>query len=275
MPDESIRTLILATAILFAGISGFIIYFVVLYRNRQLKNKQEQAALQAAFQQELLRTQIEMQDQTLNYISGEIHDNITQVLSFVKLSLAMPKNAGESEKQLKIKESRELISQVITDLRDLSKSLSYDHITSLGLSKTIEIEVERINKSRLIDMSFILDGTPHSLGSQPELVLFRIFQEAVNNVLKHSGAKHFVARLQYQPDLFNLTLEDDGAGFSTDLQGDKNGSGLKNIINRAALIGGAATISSSPGKGCSIVVTFNPFKQQFYSDGPAHQNRFS
>jgi|SRR6185312_1013076 len=274
MPDESIRTLILATAVLFAGISGFIIYFVVLYRNRQLKNKQEQAALQATFQQELLRTQIEMQDQTLDYISGEIHDNITQVLSFVKLSLAMPKNTGESEKQQKIKESRELISQVITDLRDLSKSLSYDHITSLGLSKTIEIEVERINKSGLIDIAFIPEGAPYSLGSQPELVLFRIFQEAVNNVLKHSGAKHFMVRLQYQPDLFNLTLEDDGSGFS-DLQAGKNGSGLKNIINRAALIGGSATINSSPGKGCSIIVTLNPFKQQFYSGEPNHQNRFS
>lgn len=275
MPDESIRTLILATAALFAGISGFIIYFVVLYRNRQLKNKQEQAALQASFQQELLRTQIEMQDQTLNYISGEIHDNITQVLSFVKLSLAMPENIGEKDKQLKIKESRDLISQTITDLRDLSKSLSYDHITSLGLSKTIKIEVERVNKSGLIGASFTLDGEAYPLGSQPELVLFRIFQEALNNVLKHSGAKHFNVHLQYQPDLFNLTLKDDGSGFSTDLTGGKNGSGLKNITNRAALIGGSATISSSPGNGCSIAVTLNPFKHQFYNDGSSHQNSVS
>ena len=275
MPDESIRTLILATAVLFAGISGFIIYFVVLYRNRQLKNKQEQEALHTAFQQELLRTQIEMQDQTLNYISGEIHDNITQVLSFVKLSLAMPKSTAETEKQLKIKESRELIAQAISDLRDLSKSLSYEHITSLGLSKTIGIEMERVNKSGLVEISFELDGEAYPLGPQPELVLFRIFQEGLNNVLKHSGAKHFMVRLQYQADLFTLTLEDDGMGFSPDLQGHKNGSGLKNIINRAALIGGSATINSSPGKGCSIIVTLNPFKQQFYSDGPTHQNRFS
>lgn len=275
MPDESIRNLILAAAAFFAGISGFIIYFIVLYRNRQLKNEQERDALRSAFQQELLRTQIEMQDQTLNYISGEIHDNITQVLSFVKLSLAMPENISESDKQLKIKESRELISQTITDLRDLSKSLSYDHITSLGLSKTIKIEVERVNKSGLINASFILDGEAYPLGNQPELVLFRIFQEALNNVLKHSGAKHFTVCLQYQADLFNLTLKDDGVGFSMGLPNGKNGSGLKNITNRAALIGGSATITSSPGNGCDIAVTLNPFKQQFYNDGPAHQNSVS
>jgi signal transduction histidine kinase len=272
MRNDSIRILILATSAFFAGISGFIIYFIVLYRNRQLKNRQEQAALQAAFQHELLRAQIEMQDQTLNYISREIHDNIAQVLSFVKLSLAMPANTAPAERQSKISESRELISQAITDLRDLSKSLSYDHITSLGLSKTIEMEVDRLNKSGLIEASLVLEGGTYSLGSQSELVLFRIFQEGLNNALKHSGAKHLDIRLQYQPDLFNLTLEDDGNGFSPGLPDGKIGSGLKNMANRAALIGGVATIVSAPGRGCQIKVSLNPLKLQHYNDGGAHQN---
>jgi signal transduction histidine kinase len=238
-----------------------------LYRNKQVINKQEQEKLQSAFRQEILKTQIEVQEQTLEHISREIHDNITQVLSFVKLSLGLTKNLTDSQKQKKLDASRELIAQTITDLRDLSKSLSFEHIVSLGLVHTIEMEVERLNKSGLMNMSFSLEGTAYSLGEQRELVLFRIFQETLNNALKHAGAKNFKIGLQYQPDLFNLSLTDDGAGFSPKMLENKSGSGLRNMENRAALIGGMATIDSSPGKGCCIKVSLDPSKPQFYEIG--------
>ncbi len=93
MRYEDIEVVLLSTAALFTFVTGFIIYFVFLYRNKQIRNKQEQQELQSAFHQELLRAQIEMQEQTLTNISREIHDNITQVLSFVKLNLAMISNS--------------------------------------------------------------------------------------------------------------------------------------------------------------------------------------
>jgi signal transduction histidine kinase len=264
MPDENVRIVVFSSAALFAFIAVFIIYFVVLYRNRQLKNKKEQERLQATFKQELLKTQLEVQEQTLNYISTEIHDNITQVLSFVKLTLGSVVSGFDEEKKGKVIEIRELVAQTITDLRDLSKSLSFEYIASQGLIRTIEKEVERINKSDLIEVLLEQDGNSYPLGEQRELVLFRIFQEALNNTLKHAGAKHLKIMLQYQPDLFNLTLEDDGSGFSAEALENKSGSGLRNIENRAALIGGTATIDSSPGKGCAIKVVLNPLKQQLF-----------
>jgi hypothetical protein len=273
MHDESLRILVLLTVTLFVGITCFIIYFVVLYRNKQLKNKQEQEQLQSAFQQELLKTQIEIQEQTLTYISSEIHDNITQVLSFVKLNLGMINNETEINKK-KINESRELVSQTINDLRNLSKSLSFEHISLLGLVKTIEIEVERINNSGLINTSLLIEGEIYSLGEQCELVLFRIFQEALNNTLKYSKAKDLKISLQYHFELFNLTLEDNGIGFLVDPLVQRDGLGLRNIKNRAALIGAVATIDSTPGKGCCIDVVLNPLKPRLYIDGK-HPDRFS
>ena len=130
--------------------------------------------------------------------------------------------------------------------------------------RTVEKEVERINKSGLIEVSLEQDGNSYSLGEQKELVLFRIFQETLNNTLKHAGAKHLKISLQYQADLFNLTLKDDGSGFSAETLENKSGSGLRNIENRVALIGGTAIIDSSPGKGCTIKVVLNPLKQQLY-----------
>jgi signal transduction histidine kinase len=271
---ENIQFIVLSAALLFAVVSGFIIYFVVLYRNRQLKNKKEQDEREATFRQELLKTQLEIQEQTLENISKEIHDNITQVLSFVKLSLGTIGNTLEPDKKAKVNESRELISQSINDLRDLSKSLSFEHIAAIGLAKTIGIEVERINKSGLLKVSFLTDGQVYTIGEQQELVLFRILQEALNNSLKHSQAKHFKISLQYHNDLLNLSLEDDGVGFAPELLNSKSGSGLRNMENRAALIGGKATIESAPGEGCKIRITLNSFKQ-LYTDGGTHPNSFS
>jgi len=272
MADDEIRIAILSTAVLFAFVTVFIIYFVVLYRNRQLRNKKEQEQLQADFHQELLKTQLEVQEQTLNYVSAEIHDNITQVLSFVKLALGNLASGMDDSKKTKVGEVRELVAQVITDLRDLSKSLSFEHIASQGLVRTIEKEVERINKSGIINISLEQEGNAYSLGEQRELVLFRIFQETLNNTLKHAKAERLKIMLQYHSDLFNLTLEDDGSGFSTEILSNKDGSGLRNVENRAALIGGTAIIESAPGKGCCIKVVLNPFKQP-YTDGRTHPDR--
>jgi signal transduction histidine kinase len=259
-----INFVVIGTGLFFALLFGSIVYFVVLYRNKQQKNEREQEELQANFRQELLKTQLEVQEQTLNYISAEIHDNITQILSFVKLSLGNITSGKEGDRKTKITEARELVAQSITDLRDLSKSLSFEHIASQGLIRTIATEVERINKSGLLAISLEQEGCFYSLDEQRELVLFRIFQESLNNTLKHSNARHLKILLQYHTDLFILTLEDDGSGFSAETLENKSGSGLRNIENRAALIGGTATIDSSPGKGCNIKVALNPLKQQLY-----------
>ncbi|HZX58288.1 MAG TPA: ATP-binding protein [Mucilaginibacter sp.] len=274
MDSETIRFIVLSAALLFAVVAGFIIYFVVLYRNRQLKNKKEQEEREAAFRQELLKTQLEIQEQTFEYVSKEIHDNITQVLSFVKLSLGTMGNTLEPDKKAKVNESRELIAQSINDLRDLSKSMSFEHISSIGLAKTIETEVERINKSGLLKVFFSIEGQIYAIGEQQELVLFRILQEALNNSLKHAMAKHFKISLYYHPDLLNLSLEDDGLGFSPGSLKNKSGSGLRNMENRAALIGGKATIESAPGNGCRINISLNSFKQ-LYTDGGTHPNSLS
>ncbi len=264
--------LIFSSIILFSCLAGFIVYFLVLYKNRQLRNQQEKAALQSKFKQEILTARIEIQEDTQAHISREIHDNITQVLSFVKLNLAMLNAASDAQKNERITESRELIAQVITDLRDLSKSLSFEHIINQGLVKSLEAEVVRLNKSGMLSTTLSVLGNAYPLGEQRELVLFRIFQEALNNTLKHSGADSFKIGLEYKPDLFILTLCDNGKGFSIQPADNLKGSGLRNIENRAALVGAKAVISSTPGMGCEIKISLNPLDFDIYND-PTNSDR--
>ncbi len=268
MPNN-IESLIIITTLIFLIAPTFLLIYIFIYNQRKKKHIEEKERLKSEFQQELLKTQIEVQEQTLTNISREIHDNITQVLSFVKLNLAMIDPDDEHCKS-KINESRELVAQTINDLRNLSKSLSFEHIVRLGLVKTLEIEAERINSSGLINTQLTVEGEIYSLGEQRELVLFRIFQEALNNTLKHSGAKHLKINLQYSKLILNLTLEDDGVGFSPGLIDDNLGSGLRNMQSRAALIGAVATIDSLPDKGCCIKVTLNPFEQLYDNGTPTN-----
>jgi signal transduction histidine kinase len=189
------------------------------------------------------------------------------VLSFVKLNLALVNTPDEQQRTEKIAESRELVSQAITDLRDLSKSLSLDHITRQGLVKTIEAEAARLTKSGVIKADLATTGEIIPLGEQRELVLFRIFQESINNALKHANATDFKIVLQYIPEMFTLTLEDNGSGFSPAAASKGGGSGLKNIENRAALIGAVAEITSAPDRGCRIKVSLNPKTKDQYPNG--------
>jgi len=264
--NNNIAILVIITSLIFLIAPASILLYIYIYNQRKKKLIEEKEHLKSAFKQELLKTQIEVQEQTLTNISREIHDNITQVLSFVKLNLGMIDN-GDAVIQNKINESRELVAQTINDLRNLSKSLSFEHIENFGLVKTIELEAERINNSGLINTVISVDGDIYPLGPERELVLFRIFQEALNNTLKYSGAKHLKIALQYSEVLFILTVVDDGAGFSPRLLRGNLGAGLKNMKNRASLVGATANIDSSPGEGCRITVTLNPFEQQLYDDG--------
>ena len=265
--DDEIIVIVIAGTIMLLLLGMFIISFLFFYQKKRNTHVAQQKQLQSDFQNELLKTQIEVQEQTLAYISEEIHDNITQVLSFVKLNLALARNLDKDEAQVKLDESRELVSQSINDLRDLSKSMSFEHISAMGLIKTIGVEIERVNKSGLLGTEFLVEGEVYPLGEQKELVLFRIFQEVLNNALKHSAAKQLKIALQYHSEMFNLTLEDNGTGFSPEAIRERGGSGLRNIENRAALIGGTSLISSAPGKGCRVAVTLNPVKLLLEPDG--------
>ncbi|WP_121808535.1 sensor histidine kinase [Mucilaginibacter kameinonensis] len=272
--EEQVILVIIAGSAFMLLLGVFIIGFMLMYQKKQNKNLLERENLKASFKQEMLKTQIEIQEQTLNDISREIHDNITQVLSFVKLNLGLLNNSLDEEKKGRVNENRELISQTINDLRNLSKSMSFEHISSLGLIKVLEAETERLTRSGIINAVFTVEGDVYSMGEQRELVIFRIFQEAVNNTLKYAKAANLKISLYYTAQMFNLLVEDDGAGFNAEKVENKGGSGLRNIENRAALVGADVIITSSPGKGCQIKLSFNPLVQQIYAKG-THSNSLS
>jgi two-component system, NarL family, sensor kinase len=207
-------------------------------------------------QQELLRTQLEIQEQTLKNISQEIHDNIGQVLSLAKLNLNRMDPSKPNDLEEKIKDSKNLVGKAIQDLRDLSKTLNTDNIESIGLLKAIGYELDMIGKTGSHQTDLKTKGNIIRLDAQKELILFRIVQEVLNNILKHADAGNISVQANYESRQLELVIDDDGNGFDLNPLNDPDnqaaGLGIRNMHNRAKMIGADFSISSTLGEGTKV-----------------------
>jgi signal transduction histidine kinase len=213
--------------------------------------------MQSQFSQTLLQSQLEIHEQTLKTISQEIHDNVGQVLTLAKLNLA---TSVVEDKQTaeKIKNSQQLIAKAIQDLRDLSRSLNTDYVEEMGLIRSIEYELEMLKKTETIETAFSMEGRVLRLEKQKELILFRIVQEAIHNTIKHADAKKIELSVYFYDHDMSITVKDNGKGFDLsplhDAADGSFGLGLRNMNNRATLIGAKFLMESEPGKGTSVTI---------------------
>lgn len=252
---QNIKTIILSAAVIFIALAVFIIFIVLIFNRRRNKLIRDKITLEAQFQQALLQTQLEIQEQTLKTISQEIHDNVGQVLSLAKLNLNMLDHNTGSSKEEKIEKSIQQISKAINDLRDLSRSLNGDKIADLGLQDAIDNELKIIQNTGLLQTSLTVEGDPYPLQSQQEIVIFRIVQESLNNAVKHSKAKNINILIEYRPSHYSITIADDGDGFDTNLlEATRSGIGLKNMQSRANLVHADFSITSAPGNGTKVFI---------------------
>lgn len=264
--DELSQEVIIITflSLFILVVTVAIINMVLLYQKRQMKFMKEKEKMASLHSNELLQTQLEIQEQTFKNISQEIHDNIGQVLSLVKLNINTMDNTNTVALQEKIDDSKLLISKALRDLRDLSRSMNTDYLIEQDFQDAISYEVEMLKRTKSCQISFLTKGTPYRLEDQQQLILLRIVQEALHNVIKHSSAASVQIIIEFGPDGFLLQIIDDGKGFGTnDIAGTNwisPGLGIRNMQNRANLIHANMDINSGEGTGTKITV-FLPFSE--------------
>lgn len=246
--------IILVTVLLFIVAAGIIV-FVLIYQKKQVAYLSERKQLKADYEKEILESRLEIQEQTMKSIAQEVHDNVGQVLSVAKLNLNMINTTEPAPViQEKLNDISELMRKAIQDLRDLSKSLHSDVITEKGLLKAIENELEILKRTGAFTVTFLVEGNYYHLPEQKELILFRVFQETINNIIKHAHASAITAQLSFQEHQFMLCMKDNGHGFDLTAIDTGKGLGLRNIINRTQLIGAYYFIDSQPGNGTEIKI---------------------
>jgi len=217
----------------------------------QFQQKQE-------FEAELVKTQQEIQDQTLKHVGRELHDNVGQLLSLATMQMNALSKVASDDIQSKVSNASEAIKESLTEVRSLSKSLNSDVIFNLGFYATLENEIQRLNKSQLIEASLSTEGDLVKFeNNKDETILFRILQEFFSNALKYADAESLKVHLNYQQTQLIITAKDDGKGF--DMVTAAKGSGLINMKKRAELINATYNLESSTGKGTTLTLIY-PYK---------------
>jgi two-component system NarL family sensor kinase len=158
------------------------------------------------YKKELAKAQLEIKEQTLKYIAYELHDNLGQVASLIKINLNMLQLEGKNAE--KVEDTKELVRKLITDLKLLSMNLNGDKVAQLGLIRCILNEVELLNKTGEFETLFEQHGPSPGFDGSTTIILYRMVQEILNNIVKHSAAKHIKISLTLVENLFTLEIID-------------------------------------------------------------------
>ncbi|HWD89747.1 MAG TPA: sensor histidine kinase [Mucilaginibacter sp.] len=254
--DHAVILLIIAGTIILLILGIFIISFLFLYQRKHNMHLSEKQVLQAHFQQILLQSQLEIQEQTMQTIGIELHDNVGQLLSLISLTLNSIELENIDKAQQKIGAAIELNLKSIKEMRQLGRLLQGEQLVTQGLEEAIRSEISWIEKTSRFNVNYGVEGgKPAANNPDKDLILFRITQEIFNNAIKHSQAKDINVKLVYSEGDICLTTIDNGAGFDVSgLSEPQKGMGLKNIQKRAEIVGGQVCIQSQPGEGTCIEI---------------------
>ncbi|RYG53064.1 MAG: hypothetical protein EOO01_05355 [Chitinophagaceae bacterium] len=234
--------------VLLLIIAIFFLFRIYLKRKNSLLLDKQKMAVQ--FEQTLLQSKLEIQEQTFADISREIHDNIGQVLSLARINL---NTLNEPLDHGKLNLVDELMEKAITDLRSLSHSLDADLIRKKGWVEPTQKLLRDLEKSgKYTARLSVADNLP-PLGSDRPIILFRMIQEIINNIIKHASANEIMLEVIRENDRLQILIKDNGKGFSKEKV--IAGAGLRNLENRSRMIAANLQVNSEPGKGTSITIS--------------------
>jgi len=266
--SEVVLILIGSTLIILI-LSILIIVAVFISQRRKFRHRKQLIELKANYDKEVLHTQIETYTLTLETISRELHDNVGTLVSMAMVHLKsvpkgkIPDNTGEAT---------QLLDEVMDTLRDISRSISPENIQRRGLAQAIQNELDRLKRTRMFVTNFRRDGDEFPIDPQTQVILFRIVQESLNNVVKHSKATQVDVALKFDAPLLTISIRDNGQGFdyASRNSDDMSHSGLGNMKKRAALIGARLAIESQPQLGTLVRISKQLVRNQetkYHKDG--------
>ncbi|MGZ5253785.1 MAG: sensor histidine kinase [Flavitalea sp.] len=220
-----------------------------------IKKAQEKISeQQAIFRKSLALSAIEAQETERNRWALELHDNICQMLAVSKMYLEMGLSNSDNTSVLSL--SKAIIEDAINEIRTISYNIKPPQFDVLSLGDSIRLLVTNIQ--RFQDFEFIMDFNEErekSLKNEHKLMIYRVIQEQVSNIIKYSGASEIFLGISVENGWATVTIQDDGRGF--DPNEVQQGIGLNNIRNRLQAFSGNLTINTAPGKGVELIAEFN------------------
>ena len=233
------------------NILNIVCSFTDITERKKLEKKS--FAERIAYQRQLAQATIDGQEKERLEIGKELHDNIGQQLTTIKLQLDYMKTIVGEQAHPIINTTLKGVSETIDEVRAISRSLVPPSLKDLGFIDSVNDLVESFRRTQALRIELDCNEFDENrLPDNKKLALFRILQEQMNNIVKHANASHVVIKLGFTEKKVLLRIKDNGTGF--ELSKIRRGLGLSNIINRAELFGGSVEIVTLPGDGCDLKV---------------------
>ena len=255
--DVTVLTIIIST-VLLVFLGSIILYFLFAYQKKGHRHQEEIILLNEQFQKTLLLSKLEIQEQTLDHIAKELHANISQLVSIININLSVHLQQHPSEANENIIETKALVKQLMAEIKSLSVVLNTEHIGKAGFLQMLKNELDRLTKTRLFQIEFSIDGQVLRLHPEKEIILFRLLQEILNNIIKHAAADRITVELHYEEFNLSIRVSDNGKGLDVvkirSNAASSNSTGISNIYNRSKQIDATVDIASSPQTGTTFYV---------------------
>lgn len=245
MYDSPLLPLLVGT-ILFGVLVFFILLFVMQYRRAQSHFELERQQMRQA----LLETEIEIQEQTLENVSRELHDNYGQVASLIGMNLKMLSPPSTEKDMERLADIKGMMTQLVSDIRSLSTSLNSNKIAQIGLIEGVEQDIQRIHNMEQLRIKLDADAYQNNLSDDQVKIVYRMFQELINNMLKHSKASEVMVKFSTKGNYMHFEFSDNGVGM--DLSTIKEGNGLTNLTKRSKMLNANYKVISEPGNGSTF-----------------------
>jgi len=246
---DTIRLEVFGTKTQYKGEPAIIGTLIDITENKLLQRQVLEQKVQE--QKRITRAVLKAEESERNRIGQELHDNVNQILAGTKLYLGLASKDEFAGRGL-IKSSLELVDNAIEEMRSLSKE-QVTPLRGIDLEDLIYSLIDKLNTASSIKTTVIYNLHNEDVEDDLKLNIYRIIQEQMNNILKHSNAIHTNISLTDDADYLYVSIEDDGKGFDTELK--RKGIGLANMSNRVESFNGELKIHSSPDNGCEIRIT--------------------
>ncbi|HEY7455396.1 MAG TPA: histidine kinase [Thermoleophilaceae bacterium] len=194
---------------------------------------------------------IEAQEGERRHVAQELHDEIGQTLTAIVLQLDRLARRAPSELRSELEETRESARESLEDVRRIAQRLRPETLEDLGLSNALEALCDRVGEHAGIRMDSSLDGVGATVGPETELVIYRVAQEALTNVLRHAGAGEVFVELRRADHDLILRVADDGVGIDPEAE---RGGGLQGMRERALLVGGRVSVKAVTDGGTEVML---------------------
>lgn len=233
-----------------AAVAGLLGVVAVVVGRRERAARREQIA-----REKFSRRLIESQEHERRRIAGALHDGLGQQLLVVRNRALMALRAADVDPEVRaqLHDIRDVASESLADVRNLAHDLTPRQLEHLGLSAALQAMIESVAQAAGIALEATVDEIDGLLSPEGEINLYRVVQEALNNMARHSGAATGYVRIRCNAGTVRATVVDDGRGFERDGPGD-DGFGLSGMAERVRILGGSLDVETAPGEGTRIRV---------------------